>query len=66
MKKDLLKKDIEASGLKVIFIAEKMHLTPQGFYKKLNGDSEFTASEIANYCRIRGKTIEELSPIFFD
>ena len=42
----LLKKKIDSSGYKVIFLAEKVGLTPQGFYKKLKDGSEWTFSQV--------------------
>lgn len=66
MNTELLKKDIQDSGLKIVSLAEKMNLTPQGLYNKINGVREFTATEITDYCRIRGKTIKDVEDIFFD
>ena len=65
MNTELLKKDISESGLKVRSIAERMNISYQALYNKINGVTEFTVSEIKDYCRIRGKTVDELSPIFF-
>lgn len=41
-----LKEIIDRSGLKKSHIAEKLGITSQGFWKKENGQSDFTASEI--------------------
>lgn len=48
----LLRETIAESGLKLSYIAEKMGLSSYGFSKKLNGETEFKASEIENLCSI--------------
>ena len=63
---NLLKKKIEESGLKLSFIAEKMDLTRQGLYKKVNGITEFTQTEIQILCDLLGiKSLKEKNLIFF-
>lgn len=42
----MLKKAIKNSGLSVIFIAEKMGITRQTLYNRMNNKSEFLVSEI--------------------
>lgn len=42
----MLKKAIKNSGLSVIFIAEKMGITRQTLYNRMNNKSEFFAHEI--------------------
>jgi DNA-binding XRE family transcriptional regulator len=42
-----LKEIIAESGLKKVFIAEKLGISYQGYLKKENGNSEFMANEIA-------------------
>lgn len=42
----MLKKAIKRSGLSVIFIAEKMGISRQTFYNRINDKSEFLISEI--------------------
>ena len=44
---ELLDKMIEASGLKITYLADKCGLSRQSFYKKKTGQVEWTASEIA-------------------
>ena len=39
-----LREKIKESGYKLVFIANKIGLTYQGFLKKLNNDSEFKAN----------------------
>lgn len=46
MKNNLLKQKIQNSGYKLRYIAKSCNLTTSGFYKKLNGQSEFKQSEI--------------------
>ena len=63
---DLLKKKIADSGLKMVFIAEKMGIMRQTLYNKVNGLSEFNQSEIALLCEILNiKTKAEKESIFF-
>ena len=45
-----LREKIKESGYKLVFIANKIGLTYQGFLKKLNNDSEFKANEIQGLC----------------
>ena len=42
----MLKKAIKNSGLSVIFVAEKMGITRQTLYNRMNDKSEFLVSEI--------------------
>lgn len=44
---ELLDQVIEASGLKLSYLADKCGLSRAGFYKKKSGQTEWTASEIA-------------------
>ena len=46
MKIDKLNDAIEASGMRKTFLATMLGLSHAGFYNKLNGATEFTASEI--------------------
>lgn len=61
----LLKKKIDESGLKVTFIIEKLGLSPNGFYKKLNGVTPFRVAEIYVICDLLKLTEEERQAIFF-
>lgn len=62
----MLKEKIEASGFKLTFIASKLGLTYQGFLNKINGESEFKASEIKGLCELLNIDIQEKEAIFFD
>ena len=59
----LLKKKIDSSGYKVIFLAEKVGLTPQGFYKKLKDGSEWTFSQVMILKDLLHLTNEEVDSI---
>lgn len=62
----LLRKKIEDSGYKISFIAKKCGLTYQGFLKKLNGETEFKASEIMVLRELLSISDDEVDPIFFN
>ena len=59
---EALSKAIENSGLKLTFIANKLELSREGFYKKLNNQTEFKASEIVKLLNLSNK---ERDKIFF-
>lgn len=42
----MLSSVIAESGMSITFISKKMGITREGFYKKLNNETEFKASEI--------------------
>lgn len=60
-----LSKAIENSGLKLTFIANKLELSREGFYKKLNNQTEFKASEIVKLQDILNLSNKERDKIFF-
>lgn len=47
-----LKEAISNSGMSIVAISNKMGITREGFYKKMNGETEFKASEIISLSRI--------------
>lgn len=62
----LLDARIKDSGLKKNFIAERLGITPQGFYLKASGKNEFTGSEIQKLCDLLSITAQkEIKAIFF-
>lgn len=63
---ELLRKKIDQSGLKLTYIAERLGLTYQGFSKKLKGETEFKASEIAILKDVLNLTDADVQAIFFD
>lgn len=62
---ELLKKEIEESGLKLTFIAEKLKLSRAGLYKKINNMTEFTATEIVLLSKLLHLSDEKRDKIFF-
>ena len=62
----LLKQKIDASGYKVIYLAERVGLTPQGFYKKLKDGSEWTFSQVMVLKELLHLSKEEVDRIFFN
>lgn len=61
----LLREKIEASGLKLQYIADQLGITRFGLYKKLQDGSEFKPSQIVILCDIlKIETIEERAQIF--
>ena len=61
----MLYKVIENSGLKLTFIARALKLSREGFYKKLNNQTEFKASEIVKMQEILNLSNEQRDKIFF-
>lgn len=61
----LLREEIAHSGISISFLSRKMGMTREGFYNKLNGKSEFKASEIAALSTILHLTVEKRERIFF-
>ena len=61
----MLKKKISDSGISITHIAKKIGITREGFYKKLNNETEFKASEICIIKQILNLSIEERDEIFF-
>ena len=62
----LLRQKIDASGYKIIFLADKVGLTPQGFYKKLKDGSDWTFSQVMILQELLHLTKEEVDKIFFN
>ena len=62
---EALNKVIENSGLKLTFIARALKLSRAGFYKKLNNQTEFKASEIVKMQEILNLSNEQRDKIFF-
>jgi DNA-binding phage protein len=61
----LLRAAIRSSGYKMSYIAEKLGITPQGLYKKIENRSEFKASEILILTKVLGLSSKERESIFF-
>ena len=56
---------VKNSGLKKNYIAKKLGLTPYGLAKKLSGETEFKASEMAGISDVLKLTGEMREEIFF-
>ena len=60
----LLDEVIAAKGMKYSFLAQALGLSNYGFYKKLYGLSEFTASEVAKLSQVLGLSRDMRDKIF--
>lgn len=61
----LLSNSMRESGMTVTAIAAKCGIKRETLYKRLNGDAEFKASEIANLAQVLGLSNTERDNIFF-
>lgn len=57
--------EIADSGMKITAIAKKIGITREGFYKKLNNETEFKASEILALQKILRLSNKKRDEIFF-
>ena len=62
----LLKRIIDNSGYKIVFLAEKVGLTPQGFYKKLKDGSDWSFTQVMILKDLLHLTREDINAIFFN
>ena len=63
---ELLKKKVADSGLRSAFIAESVGISRAAWYKKLKGESPFTAEQIQKLCNVLHITsLREKEDIFF-
>ena len=60
-----LSDEIADSGITITSIAKKLGITREGFYKKLNNETEFKASEISALQKILRLTNKKRDEIFF-
>ncbi|MDU2333081.1 hypothetical protein [Veillonella sp.] len=60
-----LKQIIDDKGYKLSYVASELSLTREALYKKLRGDTEFKASEIAKLVELLKLTGKETKNIFF-
>lgn len=60
-----LKQIIDGKGYKLSYVASELSLTREALYKKLRGDTEFKASEIAKLVELLKLTSKETKNIFF-
>lgn len=61
----MLSDEIADSGMTITAIAKKIGITREGFYKKLNNETEFKASEISALQKILRLTNKKRDEIFF-
>ena len=66
MNMKLLKEIIESKGEKYQYIAEKLGISRESLYNKLNEKTEFTAGEIRGVAEILSLNISTIKAIFFD
>ena len=62
---EVLSEEITNSGITITAIAKKLGITREGFYKKLNNETEFKASEISAIQRILNLSNKKRDDIFF-
>ena len=63
---ELLEDIIQKSGYKKQYLAEKIGLTPAGFYNCINNRAEFRAGQINALCELLGITdLTQKENIFF-
>ena len=60
-----LSDEITNSGMTITAISKKLGITREGFYKKLNNETEFKASEISALQKILRLTNKKRDEIFF-
>lgn len=61
----MLRERIDASGLKLRYIASYLGITYQGFLKKMNNATEFKASEIRGLHDLLHLSRDDRDAIFF-
>lgn len=62
----LLNKKIKNSGYRFGYLANQLNLSRAGLYNKINGKTEFLASEIQSLSEILNLDIHEREDIFFN
>lgn len=62
----LLESVINEKGIKKSFVADKIGISRQSFYLKLNGEREFSQKEIAGLRDVLGLSDKQFLSIFFD
>lgn len=63
--KELLSERIKESGLKTGFIIDKLGLSPNGFRKKINGETPFRVAEVYVLCDLLSITDDDAVKIFY-
>ncbi len=63
---DRLNELIKNSGMTKVYIAQRLDITPQALYYKLQGKNDFTRKEVSVLCDIlRITNLQEKEAIFF-
>lgn len=62
----LLRQKIDDSGLKMVYIAEQLGMTPQGLYKKLKDGSDWIFSQVMIIKKLLQLSDDEVNAIFFN
>ena len=62
----LLKKRIKGKGISITLLAEKVGISREGFYKKMNGITEFKISEVLRIKKILNLSEKDANEIFFN
>ena len=65
MKVNMLKAKIIEKGLTARSLCAEIKLHPASYYRKINGENEFTRDQIAKIVKVLGLTPEETFSIFF-
>lgn len=65
MNYELLNKKIQESGITLIAIAKKLGILRETLYSRLNGKTEFKASEILRISQVLNLSSTERDRIFF-
>lgn len=61
---EMLRKKMEESGVSYTFLADKLGISRQGLYNKIDNKSEFKASEISIATEVLHLTRKERDEIF--
>lgn len=62
---EALREAIKRSGYRIYYIAENLGLTYTGLQKKVNGETEFKATEISKLSEMLKLSVAERDRIFF-
>ena len=62
---EILCQKISDSGMTITYIANKIGISREGLYNKLNNETEFKASEIAALKKLLRLSVKERDTIFF-
>lgn len=65
MNTNMLKSVLVRHGDNVAALAEKMGLSQAALYRRINGETQFTAGEIRSFKNIYELTGDEIDDIFF-